>query len=290
MTDLPCTSVLQVQSAVPLIMGTNTGTSATNTIMAITQVGARSTAFTSATLQDFFKWLSVLMLLPLELFFSYLYRLTKLMVDHLHMEPDEEAPELLSIITKPIIQLEVLHVLLTEVPESPNRTPQTRKEVVTPHPQMANRLHCSSSQSQIVLRCSEKLYVHSVITPLVGGLQCDQRREDFPPVSGLQHWHNDHNYTGCPDRSRSLTQQHSADFLPSWTCSLQPWGHLIIKTTSQSCCTSFQSITPEDEEKAGHRREEEVQTTGFVLSVMLRPVTTADLTCAKPGTAKSTHL
>ncbi|XP_048852629.1 sodium-dependent phosphate transport protein 2B-like [Brienomyrus brachyistius] len=97
--------LLQVQSAVPIIMGTNIGTSVTNTIVALTQAGDRDVfrrAFAGATVHDFFNWLSVLVLLPLEVASGYLYRLTGLLVNSLHIQSGEQAPQLLSVITDPL--------------------------------------------------------------------------------------------------------------------------------------------------------------------------------------------
>ncbi|XP_067259305.1 solute carrier family 34 member 2a isoform X2 [Chanodichthys erythropterus] len=67
--------LLEVSTAVPIIMGTNIGTSVTNTVVAMTQVSDRNKfrrAFAGATVHDFFNWLSVLVLLPLEIASGYL--------------------------------------------------------------------------------------------------------------------------------------------------------------------------------------------------------------------------
>ncbi|XP_054460374.1 sodium-dependent phosphate transport protein 2B-like [Anoplopoma fimbria] len=104
--------LLTVQLAVPIIMGTNIGTSVTNTLVAMTQAGDRSTfrrAFAGATVHDFFNWLSVLVLLPLETATGYMYYVTKLIVDSFKIESGE-APDLLNVITdvltESIIQLD----------------------------------------------------------------------------------------------------------------------------------------------------------------------------------------
>lgn len=55
-------------------------------------------AFAGATVHDFFNWLSVLVLLPLEVASGYLYILTKLITDSFHIESGE-APDLLNVIT-----------------------------------------------------------------------------------------------------------------------------------------------------------------------------------------------
>lgn len=140
--DLCVFTVLTVQLAVPIIMGTNIGTSVTNTLVAMTQAGDRSTfrrwscctlfysmsvfgnvitlypitrAFAGATVHDFFNWLSVLVLLPLEMATGYLYEVTKLIIASFNIESGEP-PELLNVITdvltESIIQVSGLFSLL----------------------------------------------------------------------------------------------------------------------------------------------------------------------------------
>uniref|UniRef100_A0A8C9WP65 Sodium-dependent phosphate transport protein 2B n=1 Tax=Scleropages formosus TaxID=113540 RepID=A0A8C9WP65_SCLFO len=97
--------LLQVKYAVPIIMGTNIGTSVTNTIVAMMQAGDRNEfrrAFGGATVHDFFNWLSVIILLPLEVASGFLYKLTKLLIDSFHIESGENAPDLLNVITDPL--------------------------------------------------------------------------------------------------------------------------------------------------------------------------------------------
>lgn len=69
-----CT-VLTVRVAIPIIMGANIGTSVTNTIVSLTQMGDRNEfrrAFAAATVHDMFNWLSVIVLFPLEIITSKL--------------------------------------------------------------------------------------------------------------------------------------------------------------------------------------------------------------------------
>ncbi|XP_049911744.1 sodium-dependent phosphate transport protein 2B-like [Epinephelus moara] len=105
--------LLDVQSAVPIIMGANIGTSVTNTIVAMMQAGDRNEfrrAFAGATVHDFFNWLSVLILLPLEAATGVLYKLTHLVIESFNIQTGEDAPDLLNVITDPltdsIIQLD----------------------------------------------------------------------------------------------------------------------------------------------------------------------------------------
>uniref|UniRef100_A0A8D3E6Q1 Sodium-dependent phosphate transport protein 2B n=1 Tax=Scophthalmus maximus TaxID=52904 RepID=A0A8D3E6Q1_SCOMX len=97
--------LLDVQSAVPIIMGANIGTSVTNTIVAMMQAGDRNEfrrAFAGATVHDFFNWLSVLILLPLEVATGVLYKLTQLIIDSFNLKGGEDAPDLLNVITDPL--------------------------------------------------------------------------------------------------------------------------------------------------------------------------------------------
>uniref|UniRef100_A0A6A7FVX6 Sodium-dependent phosphate transporter n=3 Tax=Hirondellea gigas TaxID=1518452 RepID=A0A6A7FVX6_9CRUS len=77
-------SILSVHSAVPMIMGSNIGTSVTNTIVSLTQVGDRNVfrrAFAGATVHDMFNWLSVFVLLTTEIATGLLESVTLRIVD-----------------------------------------------------------------------------------------------------------------------------------------------------------------------------------------------------------------
>ncbi|XP_044274196.1 sodium-dependent phosphate transport protein 2B [Varanus komodoensis] len=101
-------SLLSVQHGIPIIMGANIGTSVTNTIVALMQAGDRNEfrrAFAGATVHDFFNWLSVFVLLPIEVATGYLYHLTNVIVQSFRLETGENAPELLKVITDPFTKL-----------------------------------------------------------------------------------------------------------------------------------------------------------------------------------------
>ncbi|CAH1777713.1 unnamed protein product [Owenia fusiformis] len=111
-------SILDVQTAIPIIMGANIGTSVTNTIVSmgqITEVNEFRRAFGGATVHDMFNWLTVFCLLPIEAicaaFEPYahggpLYWLTRSIVDSLHIETAQDVnKELLKVITKPFTKL-----------------------------------------------------------------------------------------------------------------------------------------------------------------------------------------
>ncbi|KAM4574169.1 solute carrier family 34 member 2b [Fundulus diaphanus] len=123
--------LLDVKSAVPIIMGANIGTSVTNTIVAVMQAGDRNEfrrAFAGATVHDFFNWLSVLILLPLEAATGVLYKLTDLLITSFNIQTGEDAPDLLKVITDPltssIIQLDksVITDIATGDPEARNKS------------------------------------------------------------------------------------------------------------------------------------------------------------------------
>ncbi|KAG8513079.1 Sodium-dependent phosphate transport protein 2A [Galemys pyrenaicus] len=100
--------LLEVSSAIPIIMGSNIGTSVTNTIVALMQAGDRTDfrrAFAGATVHDCFNWLSVLVLLPLEAATGYLHHVTQLVVASFNIRGGRDAPDLLKIITEPFTKL-----------------------------------------------------------------------------------------------------------------------------------------------------------------------------------------
>uniref|UniRef100_A0A673Y3M0 Sodium-dependent phosphate transport protein 2B n=1 Tax=Salmo trutta TaxID=8032 RepID=A0A673Y3M0_SALTR len=123
--------LLEVQSAVPVIMGANIGTSVTNTIVAMMQAGDRNEfrrAFAGATVHDFFNWLSVVILLPLEAATGVLYKLTKIVIDSFNIQGGNNAPDLLNVITDPltdaIIELDknVIRDIATGDPAARNKS------------------------------------------------------------------------------------------------------------------------------------------------------------------------
>ncbi|KAM4854721.1 sodium-dependent phosphate transport protein 2B [Thomomys bottae] len=129
--SMVASSLLTVRAAIPIIMGANIGTSITNTIVALMQAGDRSEfrrAFAGATVHDFFNWLSVLVLLPLEAITHYLEILTNLVVETFNFKNGEDAPALLKVITDPftklIIQLDknVIHQIAMNDPTAQNKS------------------------------------------------------------------------------------------------------------------------------------------------------------------------
>ena len=77
---------LPLVNAVPMIMGANIGTTVTNTIVSMAHVGRPEEfrrAFSVATCHDFFNYLSVLVLLPLEMATGFLARTASALADRI---------------------------------------------------------------------------------------------------------------------------------------------------------------------------------------------------------------
>ena len=83
---LVATGTLSVPNAIPVIMGANIGTTVTNTIVSmghVTQPDEFRRAMAGATVHDFFNWISVVLLLPLELAFGVISRPATALADAL---------------------------------------------------------------------------------------------------------------------------------------------------------------------------------------------------------------
>lgn len=75
---------IPVANAIPMIMGANIGTTVTNTLASMAHMGRKEEfrrAFSVATVHDFFNYIAVLILLPLEIFTGYLQRSATLLSD-----------------------------------------------------------------------------------------------------------------------------------------------------------------------------------------------------------------
>lgn len=64
-----------------------------------------SRAFAGATIHDCFNWLSVLVLLPVEVASGVLSYLARVTVNNFQLHSGEEAPELLKTLTEPLTKL-----------------------------------------------------------------------------------------------------------------------------------------------------------------------------------------
>ena len=66
--------MVKISIAVPMIMGANIGTSVTNTLVAMTQVGNPEEferAFSAATVHDMFNWSAVILLFAVEVYTQF---------------------------------------------------------------------------------------------------------------------------------------------------------------------------------------------------------------------------
>ena len=84
---------IETEQAIYMVMGANIGTSVTNTIVAMGQMGngdQLERAFAGATVHDMFNFLSVAVLLPVEAATGYLYYLTGAMVKNASLKEGEK--------------------------------------------------------------------------------------------------------------------------------------------------------------------------------------------------------
>lgn len=82
--SMVASGILDVRYAIPMIMGANIGTSLTNTLVSFTQASEKKQferAFAGATVHDCFNWLTVSILLTLEVATGYLYNLTNMIIN-----------------------------------------------------------------------------------------------------------------------------------------------------------------------------------------------------------------
>jgi len=74
---------LPVETAIPMIMGANIGTTVTNTLVSLGHIRCKKEfkrAFASATIHDFFNILAVIIFLPLEMIFGFLEKISHWLV------------------------------------------------------------------------------------------------------------------------------------------------------------------------------------------------------------------
>ncbi|KAG0429463.1 hypothetical protein HPB47_023626 [Ixodes persulcatus] len=102
-------NLIQVRDAIPIIMGANIGTSVTNTIVSLMQSTERNEfrrAFAAATVHDMFNWLTVIVLLPLEVAFGVLFHLTSAIINSTNWSTNKNANrDFLQVLTKPFTSL-----------------------------------------------------------------------------------------------------------------------------------------------------------------------------------------
>ncbi|KAL1433374.1 hypothetical protein MTO96_012669 [Rhipicephalus appendiculatus] len=101
-------NLLTVRSAVPIIMGANVGTSVTNTMISLMHIKRRDEfrrGFAAATVHDIFNWLTVLVLLPIEVAFHMLENISDSFVHVIDRGQRLETSSYLNALTKPFVRL-----------------------------------------------------------------------------------------------------------------------------------------------------------------------------------------
>lgn len=99
---------VEVKHAIPMIFGSNIGTSVTNTIVSMTQVGDREAfrrAFAAATVHDMFNWLAVIVLTTLEVSTGMMEWMTERLVEVMPLHANVSNPDILKPITVPVTNL-----------------------------------------------------------------------------------------------------------------------------------------------------------------------------------------
>lgn len=100
---------LPVETAIPMIMGANIGTTVTNTIVSLAHIREKDefkNAFASATIHDFFNILAVIIFLPLEIMFGIFEKVSEWLVSFFVSTGDMSIKSFNFIkpITKPVVK------------------------------------------------------------------------------------------------------------------------------------------------------------------------------------------
>jgi sodium-dependent phosphate cotransporter len=99
---------LPVEIAIPMVMGANMGTTITNTIVSLANIGEKKAfhrSFSAATVHDFFNLYSILIFLPIETFFHPLQRIAGV-ISHWFLDGSSasiSSINVLSVIIKPVV-------------------------------------------------------------------------------------------------------------------------------------------------------------------------------------------
>ena len=110
-------SALTIESAIPIVMGANIGTSITNIIASLPQIKRNNEfrrAFAAAIVHDFFNVLSVLVLFPLQLATNFLGILATKMADLFAGVGGLKFLSPVKAITKPVV--EIIKVYFVDIP------------------------------------------------------------------------------------------------------------------------------------------------------------------------------
>ncbi|TVR16369.1 MAG: Na/Pi cotransporter family protein [Planctomycetota bacterium] len=105
---LVASGVLPVPIAVPMIMGSNLGTTVTNTLICMAYLTRKSElrrAFAAATVHDFFNILAIVIILPLELLTGFLEKTAQASAGLLRGSDGATFPNPIRILTRPVENL-----------------------------------------------------------------------------------------------------------------------------------------------------------------------------------------
>jgi sodium-dependent phosphate cotransporter len=107
--SLVSSDVIDVRTAIPMVMGANIGTSMTSTLVSLTHATDAKQferAFSAATVHDCFNWLAVIVLLTIEVLTGYLFYVTEFITQSINITSSSSAGggklNLLKSITKPL--------------------------------------------------------------------------------------------------------------------------------------------------------------------------------------------
>ena len=103
--------IIDIETAIPVIMGANIGTSVTNTIVSIGQMNdenQRELSFAGATIHDFFNMICVVIFLPIECITGFLYHWTTFLTKHIDGYGGGTFKSPLKYIINPLIKLIVV--------------------------------------------------------------------------------------------------------------------------------------------------------------------------------------
>lgn len=98
--------VLNVANAIPIIMGSNIGTSVTNTLASLTQINRNiefQRSFSAAVVHDFFNLLAVVVIFPLQYFTNFLGRIASFMGEEFQHIGGLKFLSPVKAITKPVV-------------------------------------------------------------------------------------------------------------------------------------------------------------------------------------------
>ncbi len=101
-------NILTVANAIPIIMGANIGTSITNTLVSMAHINRSAEfrrSFSASTVHDFFNLLSVVTILPIQLYTNFLGKIAALMTEQFQFAGGMKLFNPIKAATKPLVKL-----------------------------------------------------------------------------------------------------------------------------------------------------------------------------------------